>query len=225
MSARRTPSPSPSRSRIYPTSATQAAELGQARVRSGEGGRERSERPGEGAFDKNPSPASLASARSAPSPARGEGTERVARAVDKATLNAKALRSRMTDAERKLWFALRDRRFSDFKFRRQAPIGPFIADFICYGARVVIEVDGGQHVESSRDARRDGWFAANDFHVLRFWNNDVLSNLEGVLTALLDLLHKRTPHPARAARGRPSPARGEGFERAARGVHNERTKR
>jgi very-short-patch-repair endonuclease len=98
----------------------------------------------------------------------------------------------MTGAERKLWFALRDRRFANFKFRRQVPIGPFVADFLCYSARVVIEVDGGQHAVSSRDQRRDRWFADNGFLVLRFWNNEVLSNPEGVLTAVLDTLHARS---------------------------------
>lgn len=94
----------------------------------------------------------------------------------------------MTDAERKLWLALRDRRLAGFKFRRQVPVGPFIVDFLCYDARLVIEVDGGQHAEFTRDARRDQWLAANDFRVLRFWNNDVLTNIEGVLTLLLDSL-------------------------------------
>jgi very-short-patch-repair endonuclease len=97
----------------------------------------------------------------------------------------------MTDAERKLWFALRDRRFANFKFRRQVPIGRFIADFICYESRVVIEVDGGQHSESRSDQRRDEWFSGNGFVVLRFWNNDVLSNLEGVLTSILEALRGR----------------------------------
>jgi very-short-patch-repair endonuclease len=102
----------------------------------------------------------------------------------------------MIDAETKLWFALRDRRFAAFKFRRQAPIGPFIADFVCYKNRLVVEVDGGQHSESKSDERRDRWLAANDFLVLRFWNHEVLRNLEGVLTSLLEALHKR----ARAVR-------------------------
>jgi very-short-patch-repair endonuclease len=195
MSERRTPRPSPL---------------------AGEGGRERSERPGEGFLAKVPSPASRLR-RSAPSPARGEGKEPAASSSGVST--ARALRARMTDAERKLWFALRDRRFANFKFRRQVPVGPFVADFICYTARVVVEVDGGQHADSSTDDRRDRWFAANDFMVLRFWNNDVLSNLEGVLTSILDILRERTPHPARAARGRPSPARGEG--NAARREGNE----
>ena len=94
----------------------------------------------------------------------------------------------MTDAERKLWFALRDRRFARFKFRRQAAVGPFIADFVCFNARPVIELDGGQHAESLRDQYRDRWFAANRFRVLRFWNNDVLSNLEGVTVMLAKAL-------------------------------------
>jgi very-short-patch-repair endonuclease len=103
----------------------------------------------------------------------------------------------MTDAEAKLWFALRDRRFADFKFRRQVPVGSYIADFICYDPRVVIEVDGGQHSESSLDVSRDQWFTANDFLILRFWNNDVLSNLEGVLLNLLEALTDRARGAAR----------------------------
>jgi very-short-patch-repair endonuclease len=68
----------------------------------------------------------------------------------------------MTDAERKLWFALRDRRFANFKFRRQVPIGPYVADFVCFERRVVIEVDGGQHAGSARDERRDSWLSAKE---------------------------------------------------------------
>src|SRR5262245_32424643 len=172
MSVRHTPSPSPP---------------------AGEGGRERSERPGEGAYNKHPSPASRLR-RSAPSPARGEGTEQAWRAVAQsiASKRARALRSQMTDAERKLWFALRDRRFASFKFRRQVPLGPFIGDFVCFSARLVVEVDGGQHTNSQYDERRDRWLAANDFLVKRFWNNDVLTNIEGALIVLLALLHERT---------------------------------
>ena len=150
-----------------------------------------------------------------PSPLAGEGGE-AAQAAEPgegafAATNdrARVLRARLTDAERKLWYALRDRRFAGTKFRRQVPIGPYVADFLCYGARLVIELDGGQHAESTKDRRRDRWFADNSFRVLRFWNNDVHSNLEGVLMVVLDALCA-TPHPARAARGRPSPARGEG---------------
>jgi very-short-patch-repair endonuclease len=67
-------------------------------------------------------------------------------------------------------------------------MGPFIADFVCFDARLVIEVDGGQHADSVSDARRDRWFAANRFRVLRFWNNDVLSNLEGVSAMIAEAL-------------------------------------
>jgi very-short-patch-repair endonuclease len=116
-----------------------------------------------------------------PSPVKGEGKKVLVG-------RARALRSRMTDAERRLWFALRDRRFANFKFRRQVPIGRFIADFICFEARLVIEVDGSQHADSIQDLRRDRWFKANGFRVLRFWNNEVLSNLEGVMTVLADAL-------------------------------------
>ncbi len=123
------------------------------------------------------------SLRSRPtSPARGEGKNAP---VDRELVRrARTLRSNMTNAERKLWYALRDRRFAAFKFRRQAPIGPFIADFVCFEARLVIEVDGGQHADSAQDRRRDRWFAANKFRMMHFWNNDVLSNLEGVMTVL-----------------------------------------
>jgi very-short-patch-repair endonuclease len=85
---------------------------------------------------------------------------------------------------------LRDRHFAGFKFRRQVPVGPFFADFVCFDARLVIEVDGGQHADSMSDKRRDRWLSENDFLVLRFWNNDVLNNLEGVLTSLLDALRR-----------------------------------
>src|SRR4051794_41907586 len=106
---------------------------------AGEGGREQCERPGEGTLPRvDPSPASRLR-RSAPSPARGEG-EYAAQSVAR----ARSLRRRMTDAERKLWFALRDRRLAGFKFRRQVPVGPFYADFVCFDARLVIEADGGQ---------------------------------------------------------------------------------
>jgi very-short-patch-repair endonuclease len=116
----------------------------------------------------------------------------------------------MTDAERKLWFALKDRRFAAFKFHRQVPIGPYIADFLCFESRLILEVDGGQHAESVRDVERENWLVRNEFRVLRYWNNDVLQNLEGVLTSLAEQLD-RTPHPpSRSRETPPSPARGEG---------------
>jgi very-short-patch-repair endonuclease len=98
------------------------------------------------------------------------------------------LRGQQTDAERKLWFALRDRRLGGFKFVRQEAIGPFIVDFVCRDKNLVIEVDGGQHAESAADARRDAYLAREGYRVMRFWNNDVLSNREGVLLTILEAL-------------------------------------
>ena len=152
--------------------------------------------------------------RTSPSPPAGEGAERQRRETGEGarslTKAARKLRSQMTDAERKLWFALKDRRFQSFKFRRQVPIGPYVADFLTDESRLVVEMDGGQHADSARDAERDRWLAENDFRIVRFWNNDVLSNLEGVLTALTTELHD-SPHPTSPLRSTsPSPARGEG---------------
>ena len=149
-----------------------------------------------------------------PFPPPGEGAEhRRSEAGEGArslTKVARKLRSQMTEAERKLWFALRGRRFQSFKFRRQVPIGPYVADFLSFESRLVLEVDGGQHAESGRDLIRDQWLAKNDFRVVRFWNNDVFSNLEGVLTVLAAELGS-TPHPTSRLRSTsPSPARGEG---------------
>lgn len=96
------------------------------------------------------------------------------------TTQARDLRQHMTDAERLLWSRLR-RRFLGTKFRRQVPLRLFIVDFACVGRMLVIEVDGGQHLESSSDVDRDRWLAENGYRVLRFWNHEVLQNLEGVL--------------------------------------------
>jgi very-short-patch-repair endonuclease len=136
---------------------------------------------------RRPSPGHLLRSRPS-SPVGGEGKGSVKSEMRR---RARALRARVTDAERKLWFALRDRRFAGFKFRRQVPIDPFIADFVCFDARLVIEVDGGQHAGSLQDRWRDRWFAANGFRVVRFWNNEVLSNLEGALTVLSAELEQR----------------------------------
>jgi very-short-patch-repair endonuclease len=152
--------------------------------------------------------------RTSPSPLAGEGAEREKREAGEGarslTKTARRLRSQMTNAERKLWFALRGRRFKSHKFRRQVPLGPYVADFLCFESRLVVEVDGGQHAESGRDAERNLWLAENDFRLVRFWNNDVLSNLEGVLTVLAAELGN-TPHPTSRLRSMsPSPAGGEG---------------
>ena len=88
--------------------------------------------------------------------------------------NARAMRRAPTDAERALWRLLRDRRFSGYKFRRQTPLGPFIVDFLCFEARLIVEADGGQHADNSDDRIRDAWLSARGFRVRRFWNVDIL---------------------------------------------------
>jgi very-short-patch-repair endonuclease len=93
-----------------------------------------------------------------------------------------------TDAERRLWAALRDPRLQGYKFRRQHPSGRFIVDFACTKHRLVIEADGGQHDESLSDARRTAWLESQGWRVLRFWNNDILANTEGVMSAVLQAL-------------------------------------
>lgn len=99
---------------------------------------------------------------------------------------AKAMRREPTEAERRLWAILRAKRLEGLKFKRQAPIGPYIADFVCFELRMVVEADGGQHADSDYDARRDAWFAASGFLVLRFWNNDILQEPDGVADRILD---------------------------------------
>jgi very-short-patch-repair endonuclease len=94
------------------------------------------------------------------------------------------MRGAPTDAELRLWRLLRDRRLSGFKFRRQVPLGPYIVDFLCVGAKLIVEADGSQHAESVRDNIRDAYLANQGWKVLRFWNNEVLQNREGVLETI-----------------------------------------
>jgi very-short-patch-repair endonuclease len=95
------------------------------------------------------------------------------------------LRQQSTDAEWKLWRHLRNRQIDGVKFRRQVAIGPYIADFLAVDALLVIELDGGQHASQvDYDEERTAWLQQHGFRVLRFWNNDVLANTEGVLEAI-----------------------------------------
>lgn len=121
---------------------------------------------------------------------------------------AKALRQLSTDAEARLWRLLRSRHLGDVKFRRQVPIGQWIVDFVSFGEKLIVEADGSQHIESEHDKTRDLDLQARDFRILRFWNNDILFNTNGVLEAILDEIAK-APSP-RGLRPRPSPTRGEG---------------
>jgi very-short-patch-repair endonuclease len=97
---------------------------------------------------------------------------------------ARKLRVNQTDAETVLWNRIRNRQIDGHKFVRQEPIRGYICDFVCRERLLIIEVDGGQHNESSTDAIRDQHLIADGFRVLRFWNNDVLGNLEGVLVTI-----------------------------------------
>jgi len=98
----------------------------------------------------------------------------------------------MTDAEQRLWYRLRARRLDEWKFRRQVPVGPYIVDFLCARARVIVELDGGQHAERiARDEARTAGLSSRGYQVIRFWNNDVLGNIEGVLESLLAALLRR----------------------------------
>ncbi len=128
-----------------------------------------------------------------PSPLEGEGGSRRLTdegAVRSKTHFAKQLRRNMTDVEVKLWNALRDRRFENFKFCRQVPIGKYIVDFVCQDRKIIVELDGSQHEGSTYDQMRDAWLASVGYKVLRFWNIDINQALDGTLLAILDLLNR-----------------------------------
>ena len=123
---------------------------------------------------------------------------------------ARKLRRSSTDVERKLWHRIRDKQVEGFRFRRQRPIGRFIVDFICLDARLIVELDGGQHAESvAHDQKRSAFLHERGYRVLRFWNNEVIENIEGVLERLREvlLLTRLDPTPA-------LPLSGEGADRA-----------
>ena len=118
---------------------------------------------------------------------------------------ARSLRKRSTDAERNLWSILRNRALAGAKFRRQQPIGPYIVDFHCPKNRLVIEIDGGHHLDQIEDDnRRTGFITRTGNRVIRFNNLDVLTNIDGVAAQILAALGD-PPHPD------PLPRRGEGY--------------
>jgi len=128
-----------------------------------------------------------------PSPPWGEGRVR-GEVRETPRRYARDLRRHQTDAERRLWRRLRDRQLAGAKFRRQHPIGQYIVDFCCLEAKLVVELDGGQHAaRRATDTERTAFLEAQGYRVLRFWNNDVLSNLDGVLQRIAEAL--RHPHP------------------------------
>ena len=116
---------------------------------------------------------------------------------------ARKLRENSTDAERALWRGLRGGQLQNARFRRQHPLGPYFLDFACLAEKLVVEVDGGQHAECATDGVRDQWLVGRGWRVLRFWNNEILGNIEGVLTVIAEAIVRPPPQPS------PCPGEGE----------------
>lgn len=106
-------------------------------------------------------------------------------------VNARRLRRQSTDVEAKLWFYLRNRQLSEAKFRRQFPVGPYIADFCCFERKLIIELNGSQHADNVKDEARTEYLVAHGFKVLRFWNREINQNLDGVLETIFAELGAR----------------------------------
>ncbi|MEO5657361.1 MAG: endonuclease domain-containing protein [Nitrospiria bacterium] len=158
-----------------------------------------------------------------PSPLAGEGGD-----GGSLTVRSRQLRRHLTDAEQTLWRHLRLRQVQRFKFRRQQPFGPYIVDFVCLDARLIIELDGGHHMTNAEyDTERTAWLTAQDFRVLRFWNHEVLTAPEEVIQVIQEALES-SPHLAPPPQGgrkltkddektcikalTPSPLTGEGWD-------------
>lgn len=123
--------------------------------------------------------------------------------AEKVLLNAKTLRTNQTEAEQRLWYHLRAHRFMDLKFKRQKPMGRFIVDFVCVERQLIIEIDGGQHAEQAGyDQHRDAWLRGQGYTVLRFWNHEVMQQLEEVLEQIRSTI-ALSPSPS------PTSGRGE----------------
>jgi very-short-patch-repair endonuclease len=118
------------------------------------------------------------------------------RKPDKRAERARDLRRAMTEAEKRLWWQLRQLPLANSHFRRQAPIGPYFADFASHKCRVVIEVDGGGHAEARQaafDNARSAYLKSRGYRVLRFWNNEVLQEIEGVMTLIYEAVKENLP--------------------------------
>ncbi|MBZ9736339.1 DUF559 domain-containing protein [Mesorhizobium sp. CA18] len=110
---------------------------------------------------------------------------------------ARSMRREPTEAEDRLWHELRGRRLDNIKFKRQVPIGRFVADFLCAEAKLIVEIDGSQHAESLRDLERDAALKARGFRVLRFWNDDVLKELDAVCDTIIAYVKDKSLQPWR----------------------------
>jgi very-short-patch-repair endonuclease len=141
----------------------------------------------------------------------GDVSRRASRAMKKhpvhgARARARTLRQDMTEPERRVWQILRSQQMNGYKFRRQLPMGCYFADFVCHEARLIVEIDGGQHDRSSPQEReRTGFLRDEGYRVLRFWNDEVLTNLDGVHQTIAEELGRITPTQA-------LPHQGGGFQ-------------
>ena len=134
----------------------------------------------------------------------GASRKPVWRVKPKARARARALRRELTKAERVIWYAIRAHRLNGAGFRRQTPIGPYIVDFVSHSRKLIIEIDGAQHYETQqrkRDERRDAFLIAKGYRILRFNNNDVISNRYGVLTLIAEVLESAPSLPSPACGG------------------------
>jgi len=120
------------------------------------------------------------------------------------TMRSRELRLNATDAERKLWAQLSARKIAGVRFNRQFPVGPFICDFVSRSAKLIIEVDGGQHAaDVEKDQARTAYLQSQDYRVIRFWNNDVLERIDGVVSEIERVLADMpSPDPSRKREGR-----------------------
>ena len=137
--------------------------------------------------------------RHSASPLAGEGVPRARQRVGgrggATHTHAKIMRSNQTEAEKRLWSILRAKRLGKYKFKRQVPLNHYIADFVNFEHRLIIEADGSQHLDSAHDKRRDAYLKAQDFRIVRFWNSDILKNSEGVAEAILAALETPLSKP------------------------------
>ena len=151
-----------------------------------------------------------------PSPLAGEGGARAEGVGGRGVVllgHAKSMRKKPTEAERRLWSLLRNKRLAAHKFKRQQVIGLYIADFVNFEHRLIIEADGSQHIDSETDEQRTNWLTSQGFRVLRFFNNDILARSDQVADAIWHALGEVEPPlpPTASRRAPPSPARGEGL--------------
>ena len=120
-------------------------------------------------------------------------------------------------AERVLWKLLRGRQLEGCKFRRQVPVGPYIADFLCFEHRLIVEADGGQHADNAHDGEGDSYLKSQGFRILRFWNNDILANSDGVTASIVDAIDSLGAQTRADPTPQPLSRKGRG---AFEGAHN-----